>query len=99
MISISKNKPFHSAEYSKWIRTLPCAFPECQKTGPSVQCHIKGAGNFSGIAMKASDILSFPGCIECHANLHEGRIPLERQFEMVCRTVLRAVQEGILKIK
>ena len=94
-----KTMAWNSAEYSAWIRVLPCVFPECQKPGPSQQCHIKGAGNFSGVAMKASDILSFPGCEDCHSNLHSGKIPLERQFEMVCRTVLRAVQCGILTFK
>ncbi len=94
-----KTMAWRSSKYSAWIRTLPCAFPECGKVGPSHQCHIKGAGNFSGIALKASDILSFPGCMDCHDKLHAGEIPLERQFEMVCRTVSRAVQDGILKVK
>ena len=94
-----KNVIWKSQKYSAWVRTLPCAFPECQKPGPSEQCHIKGVGHFSGVSLRASDILSFPGCEECHAKLHAGKIPLNQQYEMVCRTVLKAVQEGILTVK
>ena len=80
----------------EWVRGLPCFYLDCQK--PAEPHHPKGDLHLSGAGLKAPDILAMPVCREHHARLHgmEGDWRLE-QREGIIRTLIRALEEGMLK--
>jgi hypothetical protein len=84
---------WRSQKYLDWVRKQPCCvceFPEAEAH------HIKGVGNFSGAGLKADDILAIPLCMACHRFIHQNPEKFD-QCEMVCRTVVQAVRQGVLK--
>lgn len=85
-----------SKKYLDFVRTLPCI--NCGKYPPSEAHHIKGIGHFSGVSMKASDILTMPLCTGCHRFLHDKNILIECQFEWVLKTIIKARKLGIIRI-
>lgn len=90
-----KKKRIKSEKYLAWVRSLECA--HCQRPGPSEAHHVKGIGHYSGAGMKASDYLTCPMCRFCHINFHED-VHLDRQLNLVLKTLDRAFQEGVIKI-
>ena len=81
-----------SEDYLEWVRQQDCAF--CMKPGPNDAHHIKGVGYFSGIGMKASDLLSMPLCRECHGRMHNEPGLWQDQWEFIVRTIAKAEKEG-----
>lgn len=59
--------------------------------------HIKGVGRFSGAGLTADDILVMPLCRPCHGRIHADPELWQDQYEMICRTILKAVREGVIK--
>lgn len=57
--------------------------------------HIKGVGNFSGVAMKAPDQYTMPLCRSCHTAMHNNHDHWERQWEFVTRTLGKAISDGV----
>lgn len=91
-----KTKPTRSRKYLVWVKSQPCI--ECARPGPSDAHHIRGVGYFGGMGMKAADHLAMPLCRVHHMDLHEGRIPLDRQWRWLVHTLDRAAREGALKL-
>lgn len=90
-------KRWRSQRYLEWARSLPCAVPGCGCPADDFH-HIKHVGHFSGCALKADDILGFPACRNHHDMLPDDEELKAMQYELICRTVLRAVREGVLKV-
>ncbi len=91
---MQKSPPWRSKKYLAWIRTLPC----CICGAEAEPHHIKGVGKFSGAGMKASDILAMPLCHAHHEEVHRDYRMRSEQYEYICRTVERAVKEGVLVV-
>lgn len=89
-----KAKRWHKKKYEDWIKTQSCMI--CGK--PAEPHHIKGIGNFSGSGLKADSILCMPLCHEHHMEMHRNTEMQKDQYELICRTVLAAVREGVLKL-
>jgi len=85
-------KPWKSPKYLKWIRTLPCII--CG--GEAEPHHLKHVGSMSGIGTKASDILCVPLCRPHHDEMHSTPSLWHEQWEMICRTINLAVNEGVI---
>ena len=83
-------------KYLQWIREQDCMM--CGTT-PCDPHHIKGRGNFSGVGMKAPDLLVMPLCRRCHGDMHSNPSLWEDQWEYIVRTLLRASQEGIINVR
>ena len=91
---MQKVKRWHSKKYEAFVRSLPCA--NCGRP-ESVVHHIKGIGNFSGAGLKADSILAMPLCEACHEAMHLRPWLWDNQYEFICRTVLEAVRQGVIK--
>ena len=91
---IPKNKAWRSPKYLAWVRTLPCCI--CGRPAGEAH-HIKGIGHMSGIGIKASDAMTMPLCREHHSEMHQDMNMQPDQFEYICRTLGRAIDEGVLK--
>ena len=97
---MQKSPPWRSKKYLAWVKTLPCCLCGCPSDDPH---HVKGIGNLSGAGLKASDIYTMPLCRRCHNRIHDPKTDEDQsaandQFYYICRTVERAVKEGILVI-
>lgn len=82
-----------SKKYLAWIKTQPCAV--CGD--PSEPHHIKGVGHMSGTGLKCSDLLVIPLCHFHHSEMHSNPDYWQDQWEMTCRTILNAANDGVLK--
>jgi len=99
MSAIPKYKPWRSAKYLKWVRSLPC---EVCGTDQDIQAHHaigQGHGIMGG---KQSDYHAFALCPLCHRRLHDmGVMTWESiygtQREYVSGTIHRAIDAGVLK--
>ena len=91
-----KTKPWLSEKYLRWIREQPCMM--CGDNSNSVVHHLIGVGSMGGMGMKASDSMTCPLCVTCHAKIHSRSSYLCYQWEMITRTLGRAIDQGILKI-
>lgn len=93
-MSFSKSTRWRSEKYLAWVRKQPCACGCGRKARPH---HIKGIGHFSGVGLTADDILAMPLADECHEKMQRTPELWPQQYEMICRTILVAVREGMLK--
>ncbi len=85
----------NSKKYLMWVSDQPCI--HCG-IGPPVQAHhIKHMGGFSGVGMKAPDLLTMPLCVDCHAAMHAEPDRWAYQPIYVLRTLVRAFEEGVLR--
>lgn len=84
---------WRSKKYTDWIKRQTCLRCDC----PAEPHHIKGIGHFSGAGLKADDILTMPLCHDHHMEMQSNPELWPEQFELICRTVLKAVREGVLK--
>lgn len=85
---------WQSPRYLKWIRSQPCAM--CGVTADAAH-HIKGVGHMSGAGTKAPDWATLPLCTPCHQRMHETPSIWVEQWEMITRTLGRAIESGIFK--
>ena len=86
-----KEKRWQSKRYIDWIKKQTCAV--CG--APAEPHHIKGIGHMSGTALKAPDWAVSPLCHPCHDSMHHR--PSSEQWEIIARTLGKAIQEGVLK--
>jgi hypothetical protein len=91
---LEKDIPWRSAKYLAWVRKKPCS--QCHKK-ESVVHHIIGTGSLSGTGRKAPDWATMPLCVECHAEMHRDNMFHSRQWELMARTLGKAISDGILK--
>ena len=82
-------KPWKSPKYLQWIREQPCY--KCGKE--SEPHHIIGVGSMSGMGIKAPDWAVMPLCHQCHAEIHATPDLWDEQWEMIVRTIGRAISE------
>ena len=82
-------------KYLDFVRSLDCS--RCLAPGPVEAHHIKGIGHFSGVGMKAPDILTMGLCGPCHAEMHRNPEMWPRQWEYIVRTIARAEKEGLIR--
>ena len=86
-------KRYRNAKYLSWVRSLPCSL--CG--GEAGQAHhLIGLGGMSGMGLKASDVYVMPICGTCHNDMHTKPELWPSQWGYICRTLGKAVEEGIL---
>lgn len=88
-----KNKIWKSKKYTDWIKEQPCYV--CG--APSEPHHLKGIGCMSGAGMKAPDWATMPLCRTHHDEMHQSSEQWEEQWEMIVRTLGKAIDEGFFK--
>lgn len=90
----SKKKRWMSKGYESWVRSQPCML--CDTPNAELH-HIKGIGNFSGVGMKCSSILTMPACKGCHRLLHEHpELYGHQQTIWILQIINRALEDGVL---
>lgn len=88
---MQKTRPFRSAAYKAWVKSLPC----CNCAAPADDPHhIKGVGNLSGAGLAAPDTYLMPMCRGCHSWIHTTPEAWPMQWEWIARTLAKAVDEG-----
>jgi hypothetical protein len=92
---LHKHKTWRSKKYLAWVRTLPCAMTGRQPAGQVH--HLIGIGHMGGMGTKAPDWAVMPLTAEAHAEMHRDINLWSDQFEYICRTLGRAIDEGVLK--
>ena len=86
-------KRYRNAKYLAWVRSLPCSL--CG--GEAGQAHhLIGLGGMSGMGLKAPDWATLPVCGGCHGSMHVNHELWPSQWEHICRTLGKAVEEGVL---
>jgi hypothetical protein len=88
-----KQTAWRSKKYTDWIKLQPCYW--CGKQAEPH--HLKGIGSMAGASQKAPDWAIVPLCHECHMKMHGDSSLWPEQWEMICRTIGKAVSEGVLK--
>ncbi len=91
----------HNPKYEKWVKSLPCAITQ---DDTATDCHhLKG--DQAGMILKANSFFSIPLCREVHDDLHHVGFQAWElkhgvtQWELACKTMARAVFEGVLRIE
>lgn len=104
--------PAQIKRYHAWIREQPCI--ECGKTPTDVSHYTGSAGHYlgKGKAQKAHHLMAAPHCRFHHERVEARemwRLPIEDDFTNrlshsegmlvhIARTLIKAVDEGVLKI-
>ena len=89
----AKQKAFRSAEYLKWVKSLPCCMCQCSTVDAH---HIIGIGHLGGMGTTAPDSFTMPLCRYHHSRVHAEPELWPEQWEWVARTQARAQAEGVL---
>jgi len=85
---------WHSIKYENWVRSTGCII--CGQ--PGQVHHAKGVGHLSGTALKAPSWATMCLC-ECHHGLmQEYLLKKEVQWELIGKTLGRAIDEGVFKL-
>lgn len=100
-----KQKPWRSAKYLKWVRTQPCCMCDELPNSPGERIeahHLIGVGGWNGMGTKAPDWATMPLCKSdftnvCHDEMNQSSKHWDEQWEMIARTLGKAIDEGILK--
>ena len=87
---------YRSAKYMKYVRSLDCYYHPGRKSGPPH--HIKGVGHMSGVSLTAPDWTAMPLCPECHDEIQRNPDMWPEQWEIIARTLGKAVEDGVLII-
>lgn len=90
-----KMKRWESKKYLDWIKTQTCA--KCSL--PAEPHHLKGIGHMSGLGVKAPDWAAMPLCHFHHDEMHASPELWPDQWEIIARTLGRAIDEGVFKLK
>jgi hypothetical protein len=89
-----KPKRWKSKRYEAWVRTQPC----CVCGAPAVEVHhIKGVGFMSGTGLKAPSWAIIPLSNHMHREMHRSKAMQALQWELVARTLGKAIEEGVFK--
>ena len=92
---------FRSEKLRRHVADMPCV--NCGRT--DVQAAHANLGEFGkGMGMKASDAAIMSLCCECHAELDQGATmdkfeKRDFQYQMIARTLVRAIEQGRLEVK
>lgn len=92
---INKTKRFESRRYLDWVKGLACCMCDRPADDPH---HIKHIGHLSGGATSAPDSATIPLCRSCHDGLHANPALWPLQWEYLARTLLKAIDDGVLKL-
>jgi hypothetical protein len=91
-----KPRRWVNANYTRWVKTQPCAGCGNQADDPH---HITGYG-LGGMGTKPHDFFVIPLCRQCHNELHRDTRAFEvehgSQLEMLVRTQDRALALGVI---
>lgn len=90
-----KIKPWKSESYLEWIRSQPCE--QCNNGERSDPHHLIGVGSMSGVGMTAPDWAAIPLCRSCHDEMHRKSVFWDYQWELISRTLGRAISAGKFK--
>ena len=93
---VQKENRWRNRAYLNYVKSLPCIFPGCGVYGCDPH-HIKGVGHMSGAGLTAPDYAAMPLCREHHTLVQGDSEYWPMQWEWACRTLGRAVEEGILR--
>ncbi len=91
---IQKNKPYRSAKYKKWVKTLPCCLCESDGVDPH---HLTGVGNMGGMGTTAPDTMLMPLCRLCHDMMHQNPTLWPDQWQHIAQTLNKAISQGVIK--
>lgn len=94
------------SNYTDWVRSLPCCVTGTIDMAQVDPHHIKGYSwlTGSGVGYRGDDLLAIPLRSDLHRELHQiGVAEWElkhnrRQLEECLRTIMRAIQEGVITI-
>ena len=87
-----KRKPWRSPKYLAWIREQECS--NCINPNGKTQAHhLIGVGNLGGMGTKAPDWAAMPMCVRCHGEIHYDPDMWDEQWEMIARTLGRAIDD------
>jgi len=71
-------RPYRSAAYLAWIRTLPCIAPGCGHEGNDVAAHHEPKPGQSATGMKCGDDRALPLCSRHHTGSKDARHNMSR---------------------
>lgn len=100
VLMLQKIKPWRSAKYRAWIRTLPCS-----ATGKihDIQAHHITGTKQRGISTKVDDFYCIPLSAETHQFLHNNTEAFESRYgsqkELWEKTITTAIKKGVFKIE
>ena len=97
---IQKREHHRSRAYINNVKSLPCIFPGCGLIPCGSAHHLKGVGHASGGSLTAPDYWAMPLCLERGHHMLVQRTPeyWPMQWEWICRTLGRAIDEGIIRL-
>ena len=96
MISCQKKERWRSNKYKDWVKSQACYY--CRRT-PVDPHHLIGIGHMSGGGLTAPDWTAMPLCRECHNKMHNTPLLWPEQWEIIARTLGKAIEDGFLIIK
>lgn len=90
-----KTPRYKNQAYLDWVKSLPCAESGHEPAGDAH--HLIGVGGMSGTGLTAPDWASMPLTRGYHTRMHNEPELWPGQWEMIARTLGRAIEEGKLR--
>lgn len=95
MTPFPKKERYRSKKLIDLVKSLPCYY--CGKT-PVDPHHLIGIGHMSGGGLTAPDWTAMPLCRECHIRMHNTPLLWPEQWEIMARTLGKAIEDGFFII-
>lgn len=92
-MNLQKTPRWESKKYRDWVKKQDCMVCDRPADDPH---HIANIGHMSGIGITAPDWAIMPLCRECHGKMHKVPEWWSGQWEMIARTLGKAIEEGLL---
>lgn len=90
-----KTPRYKNPAYLAWVKSLPCAMTGQEPAGDPH--HLIGIGGMSGTGLTAPDWAAMPLTREAHDRMHREPELWHGQWEMIARTLGKAIDEGKLR--
>lgn len=94
---LPKTGRWRSDKYIRWIKQQGCIFPGCDEPAREPH-HLIGLGGLSGMGLTAADSYAMPICRRHHDEIHRTPELWPEQWEWCCRTLARAMEQGVITI-
>lgn len=91
-----KQKKWRSKKYLDFVRSIPCAM--CGRPADDPH-HLIGMGGMGGTGTTAPDWTAIPLCRGDHNIMHTNPELWPDQWEMIARTLGKAIESGVLDVK
>lgn len=93
---LAKQKRWKSRKYLDWVKRQECIHPMCSAPADDPH-HLIGVGGRGGMGLTAPDMYTMPLCRRHHDEIHDTPSMWPEQWQWICRTLERAINEGVLK--